>query len=660
MISLHPLFQDHAVLQREHWNPVWGNAGPRHRLKAEFAGKTAYSKASCSGTFKFRLPPVPAGGPFTLTVTDLDSGESISINDILVGEVWLASGQSNMEYILSGKGVSRPTAGEGIPLSEIQCQEYISSIKNDGKFRILTIPHNASCCSEEIFTGKWKNITAENAPDVSAIAAWFGGIIQDRLELPVGIIVSAWGGTPVKAWTSRAGLLSNPETENLVRCADLELGKADLWDEREASKKRAPIPEEFADSGNKGIDWGWANPDFDDSEWNLFPIPGSWIQQKAAGNGSVWFRKEITLPEDWTGKDLSLELGPVDKMDITYFNGVEIGRTGKGLDGSFWNLPRSYTVPGNLVKAGKNTLAIRAYSYMHDGAFNGKPEHYYLKESVSGEQLNIAGEWKIHSERDMGITKLPPQRIGPDNVYTPSILFDGMINPLKTYGIRGAIWYQGENNTSSITDALAYRKELAAMIRDWRYQWEQGNFPFLVMQLANYDLGKKAAYKGDSSWAVLRDQQRAVCNDLPEVYMASAVDIGEAKDIHPQNKKSAGERMAYCALHHVYRCSDIVPEGPRFAGYSQEDNAIHVTFQYADGLTLKEELPQSFYLAGADKVFYPADQIRLEGNTLVLSSGKVKEPCAVRYAWSGDPENTLYNGAGLPASPFRTDDWEIQ
>ncbi|MBQ7402813.1 MAG: hypothetical protein IJW05_05185 [Lentisphaeria bacterium] len=658
MISLCAPFSDHAVLQQNKWNPVWGKASPGNRLKAVIAGTESFTKTTSAGTFRFFLPPLPAGGPYTLTITDLDSGENVSINDILAGEVWLASGQSNMEYTLGAKGICRANNESGTPLSEIQKQEFIDSLKTCDRFRILTVARNASGLLEEHISGEWKEVTPETAPSFSAIAAWFGKILREKLNVPVGIIVSSWGGSTVKAWTSRAGLLSNPETAFLANQTASELGKEDLWDERESSKQPVPIPQEFIDPGNKGVEWGWAEPEFDDSAWELFDIPGSWIQQKRAGNGAVWFRKEFLIPEQWAGKDLMLRMGPIDKQDVVYFNGKEIGRSGKDLDASFWNQPRNYPVPGNLVKAGKNIIAIRAYSFISDGALNGTPDLYFLSGPDPEKRVELAGNWKFTSELDLGITERPPQRLGPGNILTPSILYNAMIHPIKTYGIRGVIWYQGESNATTLADSLAYRKKLAAMIRDWRYQWEQGDFPFLQMQLANYDLGAKAAYKEDSLWAILRDQQRRICDDLPSVFMASAVGIGEMKDIHPQDKKSAGTRMALCALGQVYQ-QDLLPEGPRFTECIPEGNNLRVTFRFAEGLTLDREKEQSFYLAGADKIFYPAENIRIDGSSLILSSGKVASPRAVRYAWSGEPENTLFNGAGLPAAPFRSDDWDF-
>ena len=659
MIQLNPLFQDHAVFQQKMPIPVWGKAAPGHRLKADLSGNTAFTKVSVSGSFMLRLPPVPAGGPYVLTIADLDSGEKTELQDIMVGEVWIASGQSNMEYSLSGKGFARLAAGNGVPLAERQMNEFISSLNETGKFRFIIVPRNASGCPEETFSGSWRIVSAESAAVLSAAAAWFGKYIQEKLDVPVGVIHCAWGGSMVRGWTSRAGLLSNPDSAYLVNRRDAEILKGDLWDERKASQQPVPVPREFADPGNKGVEWGWAENDFDDSGWVDFSVPGSWVHQKYSGNGAVWIRKTVEIPAHWAGKDLSLELGSIDKMDISYFNGAMIGQSGKEFDASFWNKLRSYPIPGNLVKPGKNTVSVRAYSFIEDGAFNGIPDRYYLLEPLSGERIGLAGNWKFRAELDLGVTKRPPQRLGPCNIHTPSILFDGMINAVKRYAIRGAIWYHGSSDANTLSDALAYRKNLVAMIRDWRYAWEQGDFPFIQTQLANFELGRKVDYDPESSWAVLRDNQRRVCEDLPGVYMASAVDVGETKDIHPQDKKSVGFRLALCALNKVYRQQEHAPEGPRFAGFSQEGNAIRVKFRYADGLTLKEDRPQSFYLAGENKQFYPAELVRIEGDTVLLTSGKVETPCAVRYAWAGDPENTLYNGNGLPASPFRTDDWEI-
>lgn len=668
MIILNSLFQNHAVFQQKMDIPVWGSADAGHKIKAEFAGKTAFSKVNTSGNFILRLPPVDAGGPFVLTITDLDSGESLSVTDILVGEVWLASGQSNMVYQLGADWVLPTLFKDGIPptdeekmkmVNRMQEKEFFDTLRNPEQFRYFRVQENATAVPEDSVSGQWNSFSPENSIDFSAVAAWFARFINEKIKVPVGVIVSAWGGSRVEAWTSRSALLTNPETVSIVRKADAGLREENCWEENFSMLNLSAVP----DQGNKGIELGWAEKDFDDSNWKEFKVPGSWILKKISGNGAVWIRKEILIPGDWTGKDLTIELGGVDKQDITYFNGVEVGRTGKDLEDMYWCTKRNYTVPAALVKPGKNVIAIRAYSFIYDGSFNGAKAIYKIYPGTAqNTAISLAGDWKIGVETDLGIiAPRSTQNFGPGNILVPGILFDGMIRPLIPYAIRGAIWYQGESNALNVPDSLSYFSKLRTMIRDWRYLWGEGEFPFLQVQLAGFSPANDPEFVENSYWAILRDAQRKICSELNNVYMSSAIDIGDLQDIHPQDKKNVGKRLAANALNNVYHIQDEVPAGPLYQSCSIEGNQIRIRFRYADGLHFRnKELPQSFFVANLEKSFYPADYVTIEGDTVVVRSEKVEIPTAVRYGWSDAAVSTLYNAAGLPASSFRTDDWLIQ
>ena len=647
------LFSDGAVFQQKTVIPVWGkyNAADAF-LQAEFAGKTVYTKTSSTGEFMFRLPPTDAGGPYKLVITDPEKNVSVTVSDLLVGEVWIASGQSNMEYQLGSYWIverNRKKAGEN--LRDIQLKEFTSAISKPERMRFFRVEKNAKGPAENFISGQWKNVSAENAPKVSACAAWFAKELQKTLDVPVGLIVTSWGGTPVEAWTSRAGLLTNPETRTLVQKTDEIFMKEEGWNpEKPGKNNNAWKP----DPGNKGVALGYANVEFDDSQWKKMAIPGSWIAQKISGNGSVWVRKEIELPEDWKGCDLILHTGGIDKHDTTYFNGEQIGKTGTGIDTRVWDSPRAYQIPGKLVRAGKNVIAIRGYSFIYDGGFVGNYSAYYLENKENGKQLNIAGAWKGHPELNLGVINRTSAH-GSTNPHTPGILFNGMIRPLIPYAIRGVIWYQGESNASRVETSLAYQERLAAMIKDWRYRWGLGDFPFIQMQLAYYTMNKE--FNPDSSWAHLRESQRRLCDQLPNVFMASAIDIGDFYDVHPQDKKNAGKRFAYIALHHVYHQTKIMPSGPMLDRYVIEGEWVRLIFRHGCGLKLKGDFKKSFYIANESKVFCPADEIIIEGNSIRVRSRDVKIPAAVRYAWSHAPESILYNKADLPASSFRTDNW---
>lgn len=661
MLILNSLFQDGAVFQQKKVIPVWGNTEKNCILKAEFAGQTVFTRASLSGKFIFRFAPVQAGGPFELKVTNLSSGEIFEAGNILVGEVWLASGQSNMEYKLdSNWAVVPPFNNENFEFSGInekQLEEFCSTTRNTDKLRYFSVARNISGTEEDMVEGTWEDMSPDAASGCSAAAAWFARYIQEKLAVPVGIIVSAVGGMIAEAWTSRNALLSNPDTYSFVSDRDKIFARQNTWcpDDADKSKGQENL-KEYADPGNKGVEYGWADPDFDASSWSDFSIPGSWISQKISGNGVIWARKKILIPENWCGREVILNFGGIDKTDITYFNGVEIGRTGEGFDTESWNKPRKYTIPAGLIKPGENVIAVRAYSFCFDGAFNGLKKHYYL--ACGDETIPLNGDWHVRPEVDFGVVKVTvaKESIHPN---VPSILFDGMIKPLLPYSIRGAIWYQGESNAGAVSEAESYYGKLQTMINDWRYLWENGDFPFIQVQLANYFRGNEDLYDRSSPWAVLRDVQRKLCDDMKNVYMVSAVDIGEFHDIHPQDKKSVGRRLADNALCNVYHCNGIVPSGPLFDGFSIEGNQVRIKFRYAEGMYLKENGAQSFYIAGSSQLFYPADSVKVEGSSILVSSSKVAEPQNVRYAWADYPVSTLYNGAELPASPFRTDDWKL-
>ena len=657
-MKLNRMFQDGAVFQQNVQIPVWGTTEPWHKIKCEFAGQTIFYKANGSGNFMLRFAPVPAGGPYTLTVTDLNTSEEIKLQNILVGEVWIASGQSNMEYRLDHDLTVNVAREDHTPpiVNRQQEAEFCATIPANTQTRVLTIEKNANGFQEDTFKGDWKVLTPETAHEVSACAAWFGRFLQEKYNVPVGLIISSWGGTRAEAWTSRAGLRRNPDTAVLLQEIDNEMQQECHWDEKGQKPQNT---QGICDPGNKGFEKGFANESFDDAAWGSIKIPGSWIRQKISGNGALWVRTMINIPSDWCDKDLVLELGGIDKHDTTYFNGVQIGKSGEGLDIAFWNKPRRYDIPKNAVHPGKNIIAIRAFSFMYDGAFLGNSDDYGVRVKGTDEFVAVTNEWKACAEVDFGI--LAPNDItpAPGTPNTPGILFDGMIRPLIPYAIRGAIWYQGESNARDLGDSGMYLNKMKAMVQDWRYYWELGDFPFIQVQLANFLTFPEPEHNAKSPWALLRENQLKLCKELPNVYMASAIDIGDSTDIHPQDKKNVGKRLAAAALHHVYHISDVVPSGPIYDNIELLPGEIRISFKYAEGLNVSGDISHSFYLAGNDGLFYPADNYRVEGISLVLSSEKVKMPCTVRYAWADDPKAVLFNGAGLPASPFRTDTGEI-
>ena len=658
MMKLASIFQSHAVLQRNVTIPVWGDAEPGHNIKAELADVTAYTKVNGTGSFLLRFPVMSAGGPYTLTVTDMDNGDQVVLEDILIGEVWIASGQSNMDYSLDTDWACGAHKDQ-VKLGRIQSDEYKQRLGSRTQIRAIIIPRRVTGIPEDSFPveglSQWTVVTPETAGPVSAVAAWFALTLNDEQDIPVGVICSSWGGTIVETWTSRGGLLRNPETAFEVRRYDDVCKFEDLHLPQTA--EYMPYP---ADPGNTGFDQGWAAIDFDDASWKTMKIPCSWIQQGIAKNGSIWVRKEITLPDDWAGKDLVYHSGPVDKHDVTYFNGVEIGRTGKDLEEHYWDTERCYAIPGDLVKAGKNVIAVRAFSYAYDGNLSGKAEMFRIERADgNGVAIPTDGEWKATAEHDLGITEtVPGATVGAGCVNGPAALFDSMIHPLIPYGIGGVIWYQGESNTHKIRRSVRYGNMLANMIEDWRFRFEQGDFPFIQVELANFR--ERSLYDAKSAWAPLREQQQSVCRRLKNVYMATAIDVGDANDIHPQDKKSVGCRLAAHALKSVFR-KERVAGGPQYESFQLEPGGVRIFFRNEGKLVLKENAARCFYVANDTKrEFIPADSVEVDGNSIfVRASAAGNFPSAVRYGWSDNPECVLYNDAGLPASPFRTDCWQL-
>ncbi|MBE6378978.1 MAG: sialate O-acetylesterase [Lentisphaerae bacterium] len=641
------IFKDGAVFQQQMDIPVWGWTLPRKSVKAFFDGEFSRTCSSEDGYFILYLPPHAAGGPFELTVqVPGHDDETVVLKDILVGEVWLASGQSNMAYKLNSDWRVDTATPADKTLGRVQERQFNEMSLNPDELRVFTVAERASITREDHCAGCWVKVDRYHSGDVSAVAAWFALGLQYQLNIPIGIIDASWGGSIAEAWMSMDALWAAPETREAARkmqemCRDLK-----VWD---AVSYYENNPDIHADPGNTGTGMGYADKEFDDSAWQDMTVGGSWIQQGIAGNGVIWARCTVEIPESWANTPLMLLGGAVDKQDISYFNGVEIGRSGSGFDTSFYATKRQYPVPAEAVKPGKAVVAIRAYSFAYDGAITGK---WVLLNEKTDEVIELGCSWKAKAEYDWGVAP-KAEEVNDFNpgapTRTPTMMFNGMINPLLPTALRGTIWYQGESNAGTVAQAKAYRDVLQAMIDDWRRCFRNADMPFIQVQLAGFESTTSKAF----AWAELRESQRLLAKNDPDCYMISAVDIGNENDIHPENKLDVGKRLAACALHHVYGCSDLVPSGPEVVKAVAENNGVRLSFDFAEKLKLKKEIP-AFELAGSDGIFHYADKMEIneDDNTLYLSSPAVTEVCRVRYAWKNCPEIILFNGAGFPASPF--------
>jgi len=622
-VKLAQLFSDHLVIQREMPVPVWGWAEAGETISVELAGVTAVAVAGPDGSWRVTLPPMSAGGPFELIARGV-SGACMA-RDVLVGEVWICSGQSNMEWSLN-------MANDA---------EAEMATADDSSLRMFTAVHLVAVDPASDIEGTWTVCTPETVGPWSAVGYFFARELRRRLGVPVGMLHTSWGGTPAEAWTSREALAAEPELHHYVAALEAfgALGRSDLeqlqrgWNaqmERQMPELRDEIR-------------AWLSPDYDDAAWPSMTLPTAWQDAGVPCNGGLCFRLPVDLPASWAGKPLMVNLGAIDKSDVTYFNGIEVGSLLYSTNPQSWSIPRTYTVPGHLVRAGRNVIAVRAFSHVFDGGLCGPADAMTL--TAEGETpITLAGEWRYQIEENQGDFRQPISG------FYPSCLYNAMLHPLIPAAIRGAIWYQGESNAGL---AVEYRTLFATMIRDWRARWGQGDFPFYFVQLANYMAQHDVPT--DTDWAWLREAQTMTLA-LPNTGMAVAIDVGEADDIHPRNKQDVGYRLALNALAGTYGL-DVVFAGPLFRSMAVEGNAIRLHFDHVGGgLVARGDELTGFAVAGDDRGFAWADA-RLDGDTVVVSSPEVPTPVAVRYSWADNPVCNLYNAEGLPASPFRTDTW---
>jgi sialate O-acetylesterase len=641
-LRLAHLFSDHVVLQREAPVPVWGWTKPGLRVRVSLGSYSAETRATSEGRFLVRLPPMPAGGPFVMDVTTSDPAIHARVSDVMVGEVWLCSGQSNMEWML------KDTAFDVRDVSEA-----------DSCIRTFCVPRLALLGRQQDVNASWVVATPQAIPVFTAVGFFLARRLARELNVAVGVINASWGGTRIQAWMSREELVRHDWTRAEVARYEADVNGCSYWNQCAGMDPDSPMAVETLkralypkDPGNTGVLNQWAEAGFDDSAWKPVAVPGSWIRAGYDTNGVFWYRRAITIPSAWAGKDLTLSVGAVDKHDITYFNGEQVGAMGSGSDEGFWNVPRVYTVPGRLVKEGHAVVAVRASSFVHDGGLIGPAEKMTVcPADGSGTPIPLDGTWRLKMEHDYGRVSAIGLSFGPGNAHSPYILNDSMIQPLIPFALRGAAWYQGESNDA---ESRAYGSMLRAMIRDWRRAWGQGDFAFLTVQLANFRV--PTAYDAAASWPYVREGQFASLTE-PNTGLAVAIDIGDSVDIHPRNKQDVGSRLAQWALARTYGKA-IVPSGPLYREFTIEGDRVRVRFDHVGGgLVARNGALKTFVVAGSNRAFVQAEAV-IDGDTVLVCAKDVREPIAVRYAWADNPDGcNLYNREGLPASPFRTDCW---
>lgn len=624
---LHPVFSDNMVLQRNHEIPVWGWTAPGQTVSARIQDHTTSTVADDNGRWELHLPKMRHGGPYKLSI---QGPSSVTLTNVLIGDVWLCSGQSNMEM-----GI-----GEVKNAREEIAQAHYPHI------RLLSIPKKIASEPQDTFSGRWKTCTPENVVQgdyngFSAAGFFFGRDLHLELGVPIGLIDSTWGGTVAEAWTSASALQAMPDFKPAVtRLEEIRSALASgtlNWDQLQQQWFEA------ADPGTSQLNW--ANPELDSSSWSTTSIPGYWDDTELGNfDGIVWFRREFTLPETWQGQEAYLHLGPIDDRDATFANGTLVGTT------DIPNPAREYKIPANTLRAGRNVIAVRVLDTGGRGGIYGKPDQLHLDAAdTTIPSVNLAGTWQYHSGPALTETGQPPRKLD-SNPNEVTVLYNGMIAPLLPFPIRGAIWYQGESNANR---AAQYQRLLPTMIQDWRNRFNVGNFPFLIVQLANFMA--QDSQPTESDWAELREAQFLTTQTTPNTALALAIDIGEANDIHPRNKQEVGRRLALAARALTYK-QELPYSGPVFRSMRRQNSALHLRFNHVHGSlnSGKDTELNGFAIAGADGKFVWANA-RIEGQEVVVESPEVPEPVNVRYGWGNNPDCNLYNQAGLPAVPFRTD-----
>lgn len=609
---LHPLFTDHAVLQRGRTLPVWGWSTPGDRVSVTFADQNQSAAADANGRWQVSFSAIPAGGPYALTAK---GAKEATANDLLVGDVWLCSGQSNMEWQVSGaNNFDHERKSADFP----QIRQFT------GTKRFSLIP-------EVLTGGGWAVCTPETVGNFTAVGYFFGRDLHRDVKIPIGLINASWGGTRIETWTSRAGLSSFERTKSeLQQLTEVfDNSKKGEFDQQMAAWWTTADPAPTA-----------AKTAFPDLTWGTMEVPGPFEDKGLPGfDGIVWFRRTIDVPAELAGKEAKLFLGPIDDRDVTYINGTQVGH----LD--VWNQQRLYTVPAGVLTAGTNTIAIRVLDTGGGGGIFGRSDELHL--DVGETKMSLAGKWRFLASKPLSQLPAMPARLDNANVITS--LSNGMIEPLVPAALAGAIWYQGESNAAI---GSQYELLLPAMIADWRTRFQRPDLPFGIVQLANFMPAVDTPIQ-ESGWAYLRDTQLKTFRTVPGTGLAVITDIGDASDIHPGNKQDVGHRLAAWALHDVYGRNDVVRSGPIFKSATVEGATLRVSFDYAAGLQAKGDL-RGFAIAGNDGPWMAAE-VRIDGETLIVSSPQVPTPTKVRYAWSNNPPCPLYNGAGLPASPFASD-----
>jgi len=620
-VRLPKLISDGMVLQRETNVKIWGWASADEKIVIQFIGSTYHTSANSNGEWEVMLPELKAGGPY---VMQINASNSTTINDILVGDVWVCSGQSNMQFSMRGLVTIYP---DDIKNSENQ---FIRQFMVSQGFSL-------KAKGTDFRSGKWQYANPNSVLNFTAAGYYFAKKLYEIYKVPIGLINASVGGSSAEAWISEESIKTFPkyfeDVQKFKAAGYIE--KINKMDDERVRNWNRQLRQN--DEGYINPQKSWYDPELDTGDWETMHVPGYWADTKAGPvNGVVWFRRKINIPASVVGTHAILKLGRIADADSVFINGRFVGSTGSQYS------ERTYKIPADLLKEGENTIVVRVINYIRHGGFVPGKQYNIL---ANNDTVNLEGEWKYR----VGAAVEPLE----DRLFTgkiPTGLFNSMIAPMLNYSIKGVLWYQGESNTSR---AFEHYDLFKLLIKDWRYNWHQGNFPFLYVQLPNFVEVNVETTKYD--WAYFRESQLKALS-IPHTGMAVSIDIGESNDIHPVNKKDLGYRLALAAQKTAYGEKGIVYSGPIYESMKISNNKVILAFTNAGkGLTSKnnEEL-KCFEICGVDNEYFPA-KAKIVKDKIIVWNDDVINPVAVRYAWANNPlRPNLYNKEGLPASPFRT------
>ncbi len=627
-VKLPKIFSDNMVLQRNQQIPVWGWANAKEKITVQFDKQTKTIVAGKDGKWMLKLDAESAGGPYQLTIKGKNS---IAINNVLVGEVWVCSGQSNMEMPIAGWGKINNYE------QEIAAADY-PEIR-----QFLVTKAVSSVPKDDVPGGDWKPCSSATAGDFTAVGYFFARELYKQLHIPIGLINTSWGGTMVETWISHGAFEKSDEFKGMI--ANMSQEDLNLQMKQKADALQKTVEKLQGTYSNNINAAQWKDENFDDSHWPKMKLPGLWEAQKMGLedlDGLVWFRKIIIVDNVDAGKPAILDLGKIDDSDETFVNGVKVGETKNKYGDN-----RSYHIAAGILKAGKNVIAVKVEDTGGGGGIYGNASD--MKLTIVDKAQPLDGDWLFSIERIYSGNN----STGPNSF--PTLLYNAMLNPLIPYGIKGAIWYQGETNAGR---AYQYRKAFPLMITDWRQHWGEGDFPFYFVQLASFNAGNGDSEHG-SDWAELREAQTMTLS-LPNTGMAVTTDIGEAHDIHPKDKQDVGKRLAAVALANAYAQPKEF-SGPVYQSMKTDGNKVTISFSHiGSGLMTKDKYGyiKGFEIAGADKKFHWA-KAYISGDNVIVYSDEVANPVAVHYGWADDAlDANLFNKDGFPANSFRTDSWK--